>query len=219
MTEPVKLGKLVEEKLKRRFNDLFWSSDDYAELFILELNKDSNLSSFGRKLDNKGRRESYKINANLNNPYRHPKDDALQNNLKHFVLTFLPKSYHNDHLLIARAYGYGMVSVSLYKLSDIDINKSQVMEYIENEGFVLDKETLYNFEIYSEGTEHTVVLNGKVIYYGASWDYHNGCHGCKIPDFRGVNSYVNVLSSGLRMKDYKTSVTHHKHAYAYEENL
>lgn len=213
----------MEELHDYFYNIFFDENGDYEgkpEIFILEMTKDSNLFSFGRHLDklnfcykndsllNKYKDHLVKIDDYLYSSFDKFQDDELGEKIKQHVLSVVPEELQDDHILYAHPYGYGMVKVKTCKISDIDLRYNQVEEYLMKYGIELNKDNVYTFQMFYEleARMHWVKVNGQTINYGNTWDFHNGCNGCKIPSYNGASSYISVLARGLKSKGYKVEI-------------
>lgn len=52
-----------------------------------------------------------------------------------------------------------------------------------------------------------VKVNSKLIMMGNFWDFHPGCHGFDLPDFRGHESLADVFVSALEANQSKVTLT------------
>lgn len=78
---------------------------------------------------------------------------------------------------------------------------TQIIDYFRGKGVLReDPKHIYKIRVHRdfEVSMAWVTVDDQCIYAGNFWDFHNGCHGCKIPTFTGIGSYVEVLKRCLK---------------------
>jgi hypothetical protein len=135
------------------------------------------------------------------------------------------------HIIITTAFGVdvlvfidsGMwsgIRVEVVRMSDIDETKSQIFEYLNSYDGILkaDKDHEHVITVFRDKSCKMVwvTIDDVCIKGGNTWDYHNGCNGCKIPTYNSVHEYVSVIKRGMIHDGYKVKVADEVEASWYD---
>ncbi len=94
--------------------------------------------------------------------------------------------------------------------SSLSARSARVMRFIDQRpDFGLQKNTINRVVIETDDTcsMACVNVNGACVMVGNDWDFHPGCHGFDLPDFRGARHLADLLAGGLREAGYPVEVT------------
>jgi len=76
-------------------------------------------------------------------------------------------------------------------------NQKQVMKYIQDNQIPLVANNVIWVGIQESCKMATVELNGKCVMMGNFWDFHNDCHGMKVPEFSNYRELSLIFKDAL----------------------
>lgn len=79
--------------------------------------------------------------------------------------------------------------------------QKQVLQYIKDHKIPLVDNNIVLVGIQESCDMATVELNGECLMMGNFWDFHNNCHGMKIPDFKSYRELSLIFKDALVAAD------------------
>jgi hypothetical protein len=79
--------------------------------------------------------------------------------------------------------------------------QEQVLQYIKDNKIPLVDNNVIWVGIQESCDMATVELNGHCLMMGNNWDFHNNCHGMKIPDFSSYRELSLIFKDALIAAD------------------
>lgn len=79
--------------------------------------------------------------------------------------------------------------------------QEQVLQYIKENKIPLLEHNVINVGIQESCDMATVELNGKCLMMRNNWDFHNNCHGMKIPTFNSYRELSLIFKDALIAAD------------------
>lgn len=76
-------------------------------------------------------------------------------------------------------------------------NQKQIMQYITDNKIPLVANNVIDVGIQESCEMATVELNGECLMMGNFWDFHNNCHGMKIPEFSNYRELSLLFKDAL----------------------
>jgi len=75
--------------------------------------------------------------------------------------------------------------------------KNDVLTYLATKKIPVVDDNVILIGIQASCKMATVELNGECLMMGNYWDFYNGCHGMKIPEFSSYSELANIISKAL----------------------
>ena len=171
-------------------------------------------SSFGNKSDDIFTSFGKKITKHTDvfkRIKKHIISDQDKEDLEVSLERIITTAFGVDVLVFIDSGMWSGIRVEVVRMSDIDETKSQVFEYLNSYDDLLkdDKEHEYVITVHRDWSCKMawVTIDDICIKGGNTWDFHNGCNGCKIPTYNSVHEYVSVIKHGMRRDGYNVKVT------------
>lgn len=80
-------------------------------------------------------------------------------------------------------------------------DQKQVMQYIKDNKIPLVDNNVILVGIQESCDMATVELNGECLMMGNNWDFHNSCHGMKVPAFNSYRELSLIFKDALVAAD------------------